>query len=121
MPLYNPSSGSGASVTVLVVSGTTQAVQKNFNYVANNSSRVVFTLMTTAAVGDTFWVQGSGAGGWKLAQNAGQIVHFGASNTTTGTGGSLASTGTKDSIEVICTVANNEFNVIAHEGTITIV
>jgi hypothetical protein len=30
--------------------------------------------------------------GWQVAQNANQIIHFGSVNTTTGVGGSLAST-----------------------------
>jgi hypothetical protein len=44
-------------------------------YIANNASRVVFTLPSTVAIGTILEVVGKGAGGWKIAQNASQLIH----------------------------------------------
>ena len=41
------------------------------------------TLPATAAVGSRIRVSGMGAGGWLVAQNAGQSVKFGTATTTT--------------------------------------
>ena len=62
-----------------------------------------------------------GAGGWRVSQNAGQQIHFGILNTTTGTGGYLSSTQTYDTIRMVCNVENNEFTVIGAVGNITII
>jgi len=93
------------------VTGTTQAFAVNNGYIMNNGSQVVGTLPATAAVGDIVQVVGKGAGGWKIAQNSGQIIHVGDTATATGTGGSVESINRYDCIELICIVANTEFNV----------
>jgi hypothetical protein len=62
-----------------------------------------------------------GAGGWTITQGAGQQVHFGNKDTTSGAGGSLASVHIRDAAELICCVADVEFNVISSVGNITIV
>ena len=43
-------------------------------YIASNASEVTITLPTAPAVGDVIRVSGAGAGGWKIAQNAGQAI-----------------------------------------------
>jgi hypothetical protein len=103
------------------VTGTTQAAASNNGYIADNSGLVTITLPTTAAIGDLIRVSGKGTGGWKLAQNASQLIHFGTSTTTTGTGGSLASTQADDCIEILCVTANTTFVVQSAVGNITIV
>jgi len=103
------------------VTGTTQAASVNAGYIANNAALVTITIPTTAAVGDVVRVTGKGAGGWKIAQNASEIIHFLGTDTTTGTGGSLASTGTYDGVEIVCVVANTEWVVASSMGNITIV
>ena len=90
-------------------------------YIANNASLVTMTLPVTCSVGDRIHVAGLGAGGWKIAQNASQVIHFGSSDTTTGTGGSLASTHRYDVIELLCVVTNNEYLVLSAQGNITVV
>lgn len=57
-----------------VVSGTTQQAEPNMGYIASNASEVTITLPTAPAVGDVIRVSGAGAGGWKIAQNAGQAI-----------------------------------------------
>lgn len=114
------SSGGGLSWTV--VTGATQALAVNNGYIANNAGTVVFTLPATAAVGSIIEVTGiNNNTGWQIAQNAGQTIYFGTSSTTTGAGGSLASTKTRDTVKLLCVVANNDFNVIDSIGNITVV
>jgi hypothetical protein len=93
----------------------------NNAYIANNAALVTLTLPDTAALGSVIEVVGKGAGGWKIAQNASEIIHFGNINTTTGTGGSLASTATYDAIRIVNTVANTEWTVLSVQGVITVV
>ena len=116
-----PPGGGSGGITWNEVTGTTQSASVNAGYIANNAALVTITIPTTAAVGDVVRVTGKGAGGWKIAQNAGEIIHFLGTDTTTGTGGSLASTGTYDGVEIVCVVANTEWVVISSMGNITIV
>lgn len=105
-----------------VVTGTTQAMAVNKGYFSNNAGLVTLTLPATAAVGDMFKVAGLGVGGWKIAQNASQLIHAGSSVTTTGVAGSLASTNAFDAISFVCAVANTTFVVTEGlQGNITVV
>lgn len=113
--------GNLAVVTTTEVTGTSQSAAVNSWYIANNASLVTVTLPTTAALGDVVRVIGKGAGGWKVAQNASEIIHFGNQNTTTGTGGSLASTNRYDVVELVCTVADTEWTVVSSIGNLTVV
>jgi hypothetical protein len=103
------------------VTGTTQAMAVNTGYILNNAGLVTATLPSTAAVGDVMRLAGKGAGGWLMAQNAGQTVHFGSSDTTTGAGGSLASTDPSDTLEILCTTANTDFTILSSIGNLTVV
>lgn len=103
------------------VTGTSQAMAINNGYIANNASLVTLTLPAASSVGDTVTVQGKGAGGWRIAQNAGQTIHFGASDTTTGVSGYLEFNNRYDSIELLCITANTEWAVLTGpQGTITV-
>jgi len=55
---------------------TTNSVQAvpNTGYLADSASQVTITLPASAALGDVVRVSGVGAGGWMIAQNAGQTV-----------------------------------------------
>ncbi len=111
----------GGGLSWVTVTGTTQAIAVNTGYTANNAGLVTLTLPATAAVGDTTVVVGLGAGGWRVAQNASQLIHLGSSTTTTGVAGSLASTNRYDSVTITCVVANTEWTTRASMGNITIV
>lgn len=122
--------GSGSSLTINApvggvtwtdVTGTSQAMSANAGYTANNAGLVTLTLPGTATYGSTFDVVGKGAGGWSIAQNAGQTIHFNSTSTTTGAGGSLASTVQYNTVKLLCTVADTDFTVIASEGNLTVV
>lgn len=115
------STGGGSSFTWNTVSGTSQAMAVNNGYIANNAGLVTLTLPATAAVGDMIRVTGKGAGGWTIAQNSGQTIYFGTSTTTTGVGGSLASSQQRDGVEIVCVTANNDFNVLSAQGNLTVV
>jgi hypothetical protein len=118
-------SATGSTVTVAVSglaafawteqTGTTQAMAVNDGYILNNAGLVTATLPATAAQGTIMRIGGKGTGGWLMAQNTGQTVHFGAVDTTTGAGGSIASTNRYDSIELLCITANTDFLVLSSE------
>jgi hypothetical protein len=74
-----------------------------------------------ASVGATVRVAGMGAGGWLVAQGAGQSIRIGSSTTTPGAGGSLASTDIGDAVEIVCRVANTGWQVLSLVGNITVV
>lgn len=103
------------------VSGTTQAMAVDSGYFANNAGATTLTLPTTAAVGDTIVVaQGSGGGSWTIAQNNLQSIVYGNQTTTTGTGGSLASTANGDVVTLVCSVANTVFKVLSSVGNLAV-
>ncbi len=103
------------------VLGTSQAMAVENGYVANNVALVTLTLPAIAAFGQRVYVAGKGSGGWAIAQNAGQTIHFGNVNTTTGAGGSLASTNRYDNIELLCITANTDWVVLNTQGNVTYV
>jgi hypothetical protein len=103
------------------VTGTTQAVVASAGYLSNNAGTVTFTLPATSTFGDVFRIVGN-TGGWVLAQRANQTILFGSGTTTTGTGGSLASTNAGDCIELMATntSASSTWRVENSIGNITI-
>lgn len=112
-------SGGGLDWNEITVVGPT-AMAVNNGYVANNGALVTLTLPASAAFGDILRVAGKGAGGWLIAQNAGQTIHFGTSDTTPGAGGSLASTQQYDAVELLCITANTDFVTLSSIGNITV-
>lgn len=105
-----------ASFTWSEVAGTTQAIAVNSGYVPNNAGLVTLTLPATAAFGSRIAIQGLGAGGWIIAQNAGQTIVSSGGSTTVGVGGSLASTNRYNSVELVCVVANTTFAIYTAPG-----
>ena len=70
-------------------------------------------------MGDEIDVMGIGTGGWLIQAGVGQTIVLGSS--TTSSAGSLASTNAKDSLYLICTVANTQWQVAsAPQGNITV-
>lgn len=103
------------------VTGTSQVMDPDNGYTANNLSQVTLTLPAVCPYGKIFRIVGKGLGGWKIAQNAGQVIHFGVSDTTVGASGFIASTDQYDCIELLCTVANTDFTVISGpQGDLTV-
>lgn len=123
-------SGSGSTLTVNSIGGgvkwtevtvlgpTTMAI--NNGYVTNNAgTRVQLTIPVTVAFGSVFRIVGKGAAGWQINQQAGQSIILEGSSTTVGGTGTLKSTGTTDSVELLCTTANTVFTIISGVGNYT--
>lgn len=96
--------GSGMSWTVVTAASATMSADNG--YIANRGSLVTLTLPASSSVGTTMSIVGQGAGGWLIAQGAGQQIQVGSSASTSGAGGSVASTNRYDSINLICITAN---------------
>lgn len=107
--------------TWTVVTGTTQAMAVNGTYLANGASLITFTLPASAPVGAFVKIVGKGAGKYKIAQNAGDVIRLGATNTSGGTGGSITAGTQFDVVELVCTQADDEWVIVNHEGTFTFV
>jgi hypothetical protein len=103
------------------VTGTTQAMAIESGYIANNAGLVTLTLPAVAVIGEAVQIVGKGAGLYAIAQNAGQTIHYIASDTTTGVGGSLTAIEQYASIELVCITANTEWVVVDSVGNFTIV
>ena len=102
-------------ITWTEITGTSQTAAVNNGYVANNAGLVTVTLPDTAAVGDIVKVVGKGAGGWLIAQNAAETINVGNVTTTSGVGGSIASSNRYDSVELVCITANTVWNVVSSQ------
>ena len=75
----------GNTITVLTAPGllswipsasTAETAAVNKGYLMTNNALVTVTLPATSALADIIRVSGSGAGGWKIAQNAGQSIRI---------------------------------------------
>lgn len=110
----------GGGIAWLEVTGTSQTAATNKGYIANNAALVTVTLPSTAELGKTVRIAGKGAGGWRVAQNSGQQIHFGNTSSTSGTGGRLDSTHRYDSVELVCITANTTWVVASSIGNINV-
>jgi hypothetical protein len=114
-------SGTGSGIGWNEITGTTQTMAADQGYVTNNAGLVTLTLPTTAAFGTVINIVGKGAGGWKVAQNAGQNIQLGSSSSTVGVAGYIESTNQFDSIDLLCTTANTTWTAIGGpQGNITV-
>jgi len=100
---------------------TAQTLQPWDKYYANNAAQVVFTLPTSAAVGTELEVAGLGAGGWRIAQNAGQQILGRNISTTVGASGYLESTNSSDTVRLSCTQANTTWKIVRRAGFLDLV
>lgn len=114
-------SATGGGMGWTEITTTSVSMTPDNGYVLNNAVLVTATLPVTCPFGSKIKVVGKGAGGWKIAQNAGQTIKFGKFNTTTGVGGSLDSTDDDDVISLLCTTADTDFTVMSAIGNITII
>jgi uncharacterized protein YqgV (UPF0045/DUF77 family) len=107
-------------LTWTTVTGTSASGATNNAYIANNASLVTISLPATCTVGDVFEVLGQGTGLWKISQASGQTIHYGSSNSTTGTAGYLQAILRYDNATMICLIANTDFEVTSSVGNLTI-
>ena len=92
-----------------VITDATYDIEVNNGYFANRGGGVVFTLPSTASVGDTFIITNINAGGFSIKQNAGQTIYIGDQSTTTGVDGIVSSTSIGDSVILTCSIADTDF------------
>lgn len=114
----NGAGGTGFSWAAQTANGSFVA---GSGVLANKGTLLTYALPTTSAVGDQIAIAGMNAGLWKITQAASQQIHFGNQNTTSGTGGSVASVLTYDAVYLVCVVANLEWVVTNSVGNITVV
>jgi len=112
--------GSGGGVTWSREAGAAVAMSNNRGYINANAGLTTFTLPVTASVGDKIMIMGEGAGGWSIAQNAGQSIRFGNVSTTVGAGGSLDSTNQWDVVTIKCRVADTTWSVTSNKGVLNV-
>lgn len=119
-PTFQAASG-GGGLTFVDVTGTTQAMAITTLYLADNAALVVFTLPATAAQGSIMQVQGYGAGGWQIAQNASQQILQNTEKTTAGTGGSVSSVSRYGGLTILAAVGGSStiWVVTAYTGSFT--
>ena len=99
------------------VVGVAQLIVPNTGYYTTNGALTAFTLPAVAAAGSIIKVQGASAGGWTITQGAGQQVVFtGGVATSAGAGVRIASTGTRDGIEILCIAANTTWQALNIKG-----
>lgn len=113
--------GAGFSFPWVDVTLTSALMVANSGYGANNAAQVDLKLPVAAAVGSIIQVTGVDAGGWIVTQNGGQTIHFISQDTTTGVGGSLASTVRYDTVTLRCVISGSDWVVESSSGNITVV
>jgi hypothetical protein len=77
------------------------------------------TLPAVAAVGDRVEIIGNTAGMWSLVAAAGDVINHG--NLATAAGGSVSASHRYDTVEVVCTVANDTWVVSRVNGILNVV
>ena len=114
-------SGVGGGIGWNNVTGTTQQMVADAAYVSDNAGLVTLTMPVLSAFGTVISVVGNGAGGWLIAQNAGQNIQVGSSSTTVGVTGSIASSNRYNSLDLVCVTANTTWVTVgAPQGILTI-
>jgi len=111
----------GGGITWSREAGGAVAAAIDHGYVNTNAGLTTITLPATAALGTIIEICGEGAGGWLIAQNAGQSIQFGNLSTTVGVGGSLGSTNQWDTVKIVCRVANTTWSVLSNVGVLNVV
>lgn len=103
------------------VTGTTQTMDVNTAYIANNAGLVTLTLPSVAAIGDRMIIVAKGAGLFRIAQGSGQQIRFIDVSTTLGATGYVDALERYSVIEIMCITANNEFVVLDSSGNFDLV
>jgi len=110
--------GGGLTWSVVTVN-TTFTV--NTGTIANKAGTLEMALPATSAVGDMLAITGiNTALGWQITQAANQQIFFGTSSTTLGAAGTLTSSNIRDTVTLVCVVADLTWNVISSIGNPTI-
>lgn len=105
------------------ISANQTLASNNGYFVDASGGAISLALPAIAAVGDTYRVYriSSGANQVTITQGAGQSIQIGSSASTTGAGGSIATTAQGDCVEIVCHTANTGFAVASLVGNFTVV
>lgn len=103
---------------VVADAAATMAPQKAYR--PTNASLTTFTLPTTCPEGAVISIEGMGAGGWSIAQGAGQVIVYGDLSTTAGTVGKVSSLHERDVIKLRCIATDTTFQVISSIGNLEV-
>lgn len=122
-------SGAGNTVTITAtganliwtVIAASQTLAVNHGYVCGGGGTLSLALPAVSALGDIIEVTLDGSTGWVITQSAGQQIRLGSSTSTSGAGGSIASTAQGDTFRMVCRTANTLWQVLSSIGNITIV
>ncbi len=108
-----------------VVQAADLIASPGFGYFANSATPgpigLIVTLPAASTVGQTFRVYAYNSNGWTIAQGAGQSIQVGQQTTTVGATGSLVSTRTGDTVELVCTATNTTWAAVSYDGNIIII
>lgn len=99
-----------------------QTLVKNNGYICiSPGGALSLALPTTASstIGDIIEVTLDGATSWTITQAAAQQIRFSGSQTTSGAGGSLASTAAGDTIRMVFQ-ASGKWNILSSLGNLTV-
>ena len=100
---------------------STASLAINTGYTTNNgASLVTYTLPISAPQGAFIEIMGYSSGKWKIAQNAGQSIQVGSTNTNVGVTGSLAAILPSDTVRLVCILANDLWAVASGSASFTI-
>lgn len=105
--------------TITSADNVKQIISENA-YITAGIGLCVLLLPLTAVIGDTFIVTGLSSL-FQITQNANQSIIFGMLTTTSGTGGSITSTGTGDHLTVVCVQTNLVWKVVDSMANLTVV
>jgi len=112
----------GGGTSWQLISANQALVAGEGYFVDTTGGAITLSLPATAALGDSFKIYNlSPANQVTISQGAGQQIRIASAATTAGAGGSLTTTAAGDSLEIVCSVANNNFNVVSLIGNITVV
>lgn len=120
--------GSGSTLTITAAPQSftwnddpaSGALVVNNGYIVKTGAKS-YSLPAAAAVGDEIALMLDGGTSWTITQAAGQSIVVGPNTSTIGVGGSVATTGAGQTIWLICTVANTQFQALSFVGALNIV
>ena len=95
-----------------------QSLVKSNGYFTTGASQLLLPLPTLSQVGDTIEIKANNANGFKITQGAGQVITQGNTNTTVGITGFLESTAIGDSVRIVCSVANTQWDAFPIIGVL---
>lgn len=101
--------------------GASQTLEVNTGYFCSSGGALSLALPSSSAVGDVIAVVLDGSTSWTVTQGAGQQMRIGNVQTTSGAGGSIASTASGDTIYFVCRTADTRWVVINSTGVFTVV